>query len=225
MYAVNDLLHSDTTVVRNRGVTLCYPADYSPDAGPIVSTLLKAVEDQLDESQGDRLLQLPSSLFGDAIPGYIETYSTAYNPAAGQRVLGILYSLDAPPNLHLFFQEAWNGTGEFEDPIVTEDEDGLYRIYLYPALSESIGGPWIMIESPPESLPAPEPPTNWAVGYCSNIGAGADAFDCKLSHSYKDRFQYRFTLHEQNLHLRNEVKSYLDKLFQQWEENCNLDHI
>jgi hypothetical protein len=225
LYAVNVLSRSDTLVFQNRGITLCYPADYDPEPGPVVSKTIGAVESQLDVSQGERLLYLPSSLFGEAISGYVETYTAMLNPAAGQEMMGILYPLEAPPTLHPFFQDAWHGIGDFKDPYVEEDENGLYRIYLHPALRGSKGDPWLMIESPPQRASTPEPPKGWAVGYCSYIYGGPGTYDCKLTFNYKDRFQYRFRLHEQNMHLRNEVKSYLEMLFQKWEKNCSSDSV
>ena len=61
-----------------------------------------------------------------------------------------IYPLETPPTLHPFFQDAWHGVGDFKDPYVEEAENGLYRIYLHPALRGSTVSPWIMIESPPQ---------------------------------------------------------------------------
>lgn len=219
---VNELAYSENTTIHNRGVSLCYPGQYSPGAGLYVATILKFVDGQLDEPQGERLLYLPSSFFETAIPGYIETYHTALNPSMGKTVNGILYPLNAPPTLHPLFQDAWNGKGDFEDPEVEKDENGLFRLYLHPALRERKVAPWIMTESPPPVSPKSAAPMNWPVGYCSYVGIGTDTYGytCKVDFYYKNSFHYRFQLHEQNIQLRNEVKAQLEKLFQKWEKNC-----
>ena len=191
---------------------LCYPASYSPDTS-FMNAFLAPIAGQLDSSEGQELIYIPAKKIKMLVPEYTERHVNSHGVDFAHDLRGIAYSMSSVGSPNGSADQVWNVRAGSESYFVEPDPElPFFRIYPFPEPLFM----WSLVKSPPPEKPSGAPPEDWYIGSCLEMAGG---FHCSQTTIYRSVF-YEYELQQQDLHLRNEVRSAVIQLLRKWHDSC-----
>ena len=194
---------------------LCYPASYDPGT-TFMDAVLASIEDQLDDSSGERLIYVPAEKIRELVPTYTENHTNDFGAVVAHDVMGIAYPLTSISDPDHMAKQAWNVRAGIESYFVEPDPDLPYfRIYPFKEPYSS----WSLVKSPPPESPVTDPPKDW---YIANCTERLGNWSCRQVATYRSVY-YKYRIHQQDFQVREEVRDAVTELLRGWHQNCEFE--
>jgi hypothetical protein len=193
---------------------LCIPQSYFPDTS-FMDAMLAPIEDQLDSSVGQVLIEVPGSKVIEIVPEFSPTLTNVFGGKYPNRLMGILYAIPERNGPDPNELAAWTIFQREPTAFVTPDPDSaLFRLYEF---DEQIGS-WSLVREVPAKTPKGFPPEGWYIGFC---GENATGYDCKLRTPFQS-VDFRYTVDQQDLHLAKDIHGAVRIMMQRWQDACGV---